>query len=805
MKQLQLVLIILLLGTALAPGSLRAQDIVNVVGNSLLTMTRESGSLKLPYYSNHPFDQSNSSIRRLIIVQHGTLRNADHYYQSILTAANDAGLDNWEESTMVIAPQFLTQDDLSFHNLSNEYAYWEYMGWRQGDLSRTTGSRPRPWQISSYAVADTIITRAVETFSNLENIVVAGHSAGGQFVNRFTAGSRVHSHLASAGISIRGIVSNPSTYMYLSPKRKNYQGLFVVPTAGQISVCPDYDNYKYGLINLNNYMDQDVTLLRGRYQEREVVYLLGELDTVADFYLDVSCSANFQGPYRLERGQRFLQHLVDEFGVGIRVLHREVIIPDVGHNHGEIFASSCGVRYLFDDGICHDAVAQCQVTPEVITETLDVGQSHIVWVDISNTGETGSLVTYELNLNDPVPLPGKSWVKDREPSRDLTGSNVIISPRQYEPGNNLEVTLTVTNNSPDFEFISETNIEFPAGLSVLSASDLNLENGLSINYSGQLGDGATASWSGVFLEGGFSGSATLVLDFASVGGEVVVPWQLVGDGYGGAPHAVEGNILFESLGPFVHLVSPNGGETLRQGEIQTIRFNTSNEVNNVDIFLRRNQEAWVPLLQGVPAADAEADWLISGNLGPDYNLQIQSSDNSALSDTCDSRFTIGRSLAWIHPDLFDGTLEAGESTSIGITLSADGLLSKTYQAEIVFSQNAGPDLIVPVSMTVNEPSSSIDDLPGSGTDIRFSAAPNPFNPRTVLTIEQPQSEFINLTIYDARGLRVKLLANDFLGAGTHSFTWSGDDERGGGLPSGVYFARLQGKQKTVIRKLLLIR
>ncbi len=778
------------------------QDVVYVVGDSLLTFNQGNGPLKVPYFANHSLGETNEEIERLIIVQHGTLRNADNYYQSIINAADGANLPDWQESTLVIAPQFLTEEDVNFLNLGNDFAYWSYMGWRQGDLSGSTSSHPRPWRISSYAVADSIISRAVQTFPNLKNVVVAGHSAGGQFVNRFTAGSHIHEELEAAGISIRGIVSNPSTYMYLSPKRYNAGGSFSVPSAGQISSCPSYDNYKYGMINPSSYMDQGAEVLRTNYRSREVVYLLGDLDNQVDMYLDVSCPANFQGPYRRERGRRYLLHLVDEFGAGIRTLHREVGIAGVGHNHSAIFASACGVRYLFDFGTCHDAMPECSVTPASISETMAPGDSRTVWLTLANTGETGSLVSYNLELNDPVPLP-RGLLKS---GRSMSGSTVSVSPNRYEPGGTLEVAITVTNGSPDDEWLSGVSINFPSGISIVSASAMTGSMHQQAPYSGQYGDGATAVWNGELAVPGESATANLTLEFTSVGGDVRVPYQVSGDGYGAPPHSVSGEFVFETTGPFVHLSSPNGGEICRQGTTWPLAFSVSSEVDNVDIELRRGSEDWQPLCLGLDAENGQYLWEVAGDLGLGYSLRISDSSNAALSDTCDARFTVGRSLSWVTLDQVQGNINAGDQQNIGVTLEAGELPAGIYQAEVIVLNNAGESQAVPVSMEITGPPSAVDserpDLPDL---LSLQAAPNPFNPRTRLVVAMMSEGPFELSVYDAAGSRVRKLAGGYMQSGKYNYTWDGCDDRGAALSSGIYFARLISGPSTIIRKLVLVR
>ena len=57
---------------------------------------------------------------------------------------------------------------------------------------------------------DSLISHLLSNFSNLQDIVLVGNSAGGQFVNRYAAGSD-----QEGGGMIRYVVSAPSSYLYL--------------------------------------------------------------------------------------------------------------------------------------------------------------------------------------------------------------------------------------------------------------------------------------------------------------------------------------------------------------------------------------------------------------------------------------------------------------------------------------------------------------------------------------------------------------------------------------------------------------
>jgi photosystem II stability/assembly factor-like uncharacterized protein len=78
--------------------------------------------------------------------------------------------------------------------------------------------------------------------------------------------------------------------------------------------------------------------------------------------------------------------------------------------------------------------------------------------------------------------------------------------------------------------------------------------------------------------------------------------------------------------------------------------------------------------------------------------------------------------------------------------------------------------------------------------------PNPFNPTTTIEISLPRWDFGTLRIFSILGEEVATLVQENLSAGIHHVVWNAQ-----GLPSGVYFCRLQTSSFTETKKLLLLR
>jgi hypothetical protein len=281
-------------------------------------------------YQNFRLADGDSLVTQAVIVVHGVERNADDYFTSMVEAAT---LAERISSSIIIAPRFITTDD----GPAADEPVWTSSGWRDGDLSSSIGPLPR---ISSYAVIDTIMVRLANRarFPRLTRIVITGHSAGGQLLHRFAATSRAAQSIPS--VTVRYVVANPSSWLYLGPERVSGQSI-AVPT---VAACPDYDDWHYGLQGRNTYANAlSAAAVQQQLTSRDVVMLLGTADTLtAD--LDVSCAGNLQGPRRFQRGQTLLNYMNARFAGHA---HRLVTIPGIGHSNRGMFTAAEGRRALF--------------------------------------------------------------------------------------------------------------------------------------------------------------------------------------------------------------------------------------------------------------------------------------------------------------------------------------------------------------------------------------------------------------------------------------------------------------------------
>jgi hypothetical protein len=80
--------------------------------------------------------------------------------------------------------------------------------------------------------------------------------------------------------------------------------------------------------------------------------------------------------------------------------------------------------------------------------------------------------------------------------------------------------------------------------------------------------------------------------------------------------------------------------------------------------------------------------------------------------------------------------------------------------------------------------------------------PNPFNPQTIIAFDLPRTMHVELAVYDVLGRRVVSLLNCELPSGQHSAEWTGIDNAGGRVASGVYFYRLTADGTSETRKMV---
>lgn len=343
---------------------------VKTIAPERLKIKTALGEALVPAYASSDVNKTQPQIKCAVIVVHGRLRDADKYFDLSMHAARSS---NVLADTLVIAPQLLTFADAARHELAANVARWRNEAWRTGEVGKA------PFAISSFEVIDGIIALLSDRtrFPNLERIVVAAHSSGAQFVQRYAVVGRADQVLTAAGLQpfadgadvtvgkgavmrVRYVVANPSSYVYFDATRPK-----------PVEKCAEYNHWLYGMVDPVSYVAGDSKAMEQRYLTRRVIYMGGGRDVDPNHSaLDKSCMAETQGVNRLERSLNYFSHVQKHAKLqGVTLRHTRVEVPGVAHDADRMFNSVCGMAALFDTPGCELKLGDSFVasTPTVST------------------------------------------------------------------------------------------------------------------------------------------------------------------------------------------------------------------------------------------------------------------------------------------------------------------------------------------------------------------------------------------------------------------------------------------------------
>jgi len=317
-------------------------------------VTLGAGPARSLVYRTRPLDARNENIRRALVMVHGTNRNADHYFSTAVAAAF---LADALGDTVVISPRITSAAGNCHDALAADEVSWSCTGdsWRSGG---TSASHP---DLTSFDFVDQILRKLANkaVFPNLRAIVVAGHSAGGQFVARYQMANRVHETL---GVPITYVVANPSSYAWPASTRPQPTG-DAAPDAAkaawetekphtnftygpfEASACPNFDRWPAGLTNRTSGYTAKISddQLKKQLVSRPTTYLLGQVDTLPLGGFDSSCPAMAQGATRRARGEAFVKFVNEQLGAK----HAIQIVPECGHNDRCVYTTDAVLPIVF--------------------------------------------------------------------------------------------------------------------------------------------------------------------------------------------------------------------------------------------------------------------------------------------------------------------------------------------------------------------------------------------------------------------------------------------------------------------------
>ena len=316
-------------------------------------VTVGGGPARALIYRSYSLDERNEHITRLLVMVHGKNRDADNYYSTAMAAAF---LAHAMADTAIVAPYMASSARDCEDPITPPQIDFSCTGdsWRAGASAL---SHP---QLTSFDFVDEILRKATSgVFPNLRRIVVAGHSAGGQFTMRYAMSNKLHDDLK---VELSYVVANPSSYPWPDSARPLPKG-DAHPTAAQsawedehpharfefgaidATQCPEFNRWPFGLdARTTGYTrNMESERLVRQLASRPTTYVLGQIDVLPVAGFDSSCAAMMQGPTRRARGEAFVAYMQQRW----RAHHRVRIVPDCGHNARCIFTADEVLPLLF--------------------------------------------------------------------------------------------------------------------------------------------------------------------------------------------------------------------------------------------------------------------------------------------------------------------------------------------------------------------------------------------------------------------------------------------------------------------------
>ena len=329
-------------------------------------ITYGRGPARSRIYTTYRIDAYNPEIKRALILVHGANLAAGYFFRHGTAAADLAGaLDN----TIVISAYFLDPYVGTRHRAEPEWlrqpheVVWPegHTSWKAGGMSVTDP------ELSSFDYVDAMVRKLADkkVFPNLTKIVIAGFSAGGQFVNRYEMANKLDGTLN--GVAMSYVVGDPSSFAWPAAVRplpvgdaspntplqaynesigKDGTKAHTQFTYGSFdgAKAPTYDDWPYGLKNLNGYVaGMSADQLRRNLVTRSVTYVEGQVDTLPISGFDSSPNAEAQGPQRRARGEAFVVYVDHYLGAKQKLL----IAPGCSHNSRCVLTADNVLPLLF--------------------------------------------------------------------------------------------------------------------------------------------------------------------------------------------------------------------------------------------------------------------------------------------------------------------------------------------------------------------------------------------------------------------------------------------------------------------------
>jgi hypothetical protein len=371
--------------------------------------------------------------------------------------------------------------------------------------------------------------------------------------------------------------------------------------------------------------------------------------------------------------------------------------------------------------------------------------------------------------------------------RELAGTLGELNVEVEESWNMLSVPLAVTDYRKTTLYPTATSVAFAYAGSYRQADTLQRGAGYWLKFSGnQLIDfsGATISRETVAVNNGWNMIGALSYPLA-VSGVMPIPPTTIASNFFGYSNAT-GYATADTL-------TPGGAYWVKVG-------------NTGALVMSADSAAAMPAA-GVGAAERETDAdaiVVRDAEGLERTLYVAASpddrdmpgiDLPPAPPCFDARFATNRLVEAAAP---------GSVKTVGIQIT-----SALYPVKISWrgGRAAALPLERPGEVEIRYPEAQVklQLAPSSVRPVPTVFAlhqnfPNPFNPVTTIRFEMPHAAVVTIAVYDLLGREVARLAGGLLQAGYHTAEWRAD-----GVPSGIYFCRMNAGSFIAVRKMVVVR
>lgn len=197
-----------------------------------------------------------------------------------------------------------------------------------------------------------------------------------------------------------------------------------------------------------------------------------------------------------------------------------------------------------------------------------------------------------------------------------------------------------------------------------------------------------------------------------------------------------------------------------------------------------------PLIQ-LPQATTKLSYYVAAQdaqyPGEHYSVMISTTNNNISSFT----------------SLFSETLQNGQWQHREINLSA----YSGQSVHIAFRHHNCTDMFIIKldEIKISDTTSSSEIVMNPLNTRLIGNYPNPFNPSTLISFEIENNDYVVLDIYNVKGQKVKSLLNEHLFKGIHNIEWSGINDKGESVGSGIYFYNLRSGRHSLTGKMILMK